>query len=68
MGTMGKLLFPISSVKILTVAFEQTSRWKIGGGFEAEICVQFGFSAEFTLSKNAKRLFFNGSVSLFFEF
>ena len=65
---MWKLLFAISSVKILTIALELTSRRKIGDGFGAEIGLLFCFSAEFNLSNNAKQLFFNGFHLIFLLF
>ena len=56
---MWKLLFPISSFKILTTTLELTSRKKIISGFEAEIAVLFCVLAKFILSNNTKRLFCN---------
>ena len=61
-----KLLFRITSVKILIITLELTLRIKIGGGFESVTGVLFCFSAEFILSNNAKRLFFKRSVQLLF--
>ena len=68
MRTIWKLLFPTNSAKILSTTYELASRRNIGGGFGAKLDVPFCFLVEFSLSNNVNRLFFKGSVSLFFDF